>query len=149
MKGFERSNPLFSLCGLNCGLCPMHLGHHCPGCGGGAGNQSCKIAKCSLEHGGLEYCFECSDYPCEKYGRIDEFDSFISHQNRKMDMEKAKEIGMEAYNREQTEKIEILNSLLSRYNDGRRKSFFCVAVNLLDLQDIKKIMGANSGKPCF
>ena len=149
MKGFERSNPLFSLCGLNCGLCPMHLGHHCPGCGGGAGNQSCKIAKCSLEHGGLEYCFECSDYPCEKYGRIDEFDSFISHQNRKMDMEKAKEIGMEAYNREQTEKIEILNSLLSRYNDGRRKSFFCVAVNLMDLQDIKKIMGQIPESPAF
>ena len=26
MKGFERKNQLFSLCGLNCGLCPMLLG---------------------------------------------------------------------------------------------------------------------------
>ena len=25
MKGFERKNQLFSLCGLNCGLCPMFL----------------------------------------------------------------------------------------------------------------------------
>jgi hypothetical protein len=23
MKGFERKNQLFSLCGLNCGLCPI------------------------------------------------------------------------------------------------------------------------------
>ena len=33
MKGFERKNQLFSLCGLNCGLCPMLLGNYCGGCG--------------------------------------------------------------------------------------------------------------------
>lgn len=25
MKGFKRNNQLLSLCGLNCGLCPMHI----------------------------------------------------------------------------------------------------------------------------
>lgn len=52
MKDFLRQEPLFSLCGLNCGLCTMHLGGHCPGCGGGAGNQSCSLARCSLQHAG-------------------------------------------------------------------------------------------------
>lgn len=140
MKGFERSNQLLSLCGLNCGLCPMHLGNYCPGCGGGTGNQSCKIAKCSLEHGGFEYCFQCHEYPCEKYLCIDEFDSFISHQNRKADIEKAKEIGIDTYNSEQREKVEILNTLLAHYNDGRRKSFYCVAVNLLDIGELRHII---------
>ena len=36
MKGFKRNNQLLSLCGLNCGLCPMHIDGYCPGCGGGA-----------------------------------------------------------------------------------------------------------------
>lgn len=138
MKGFERENQLFSLCGLNCGLCPMHLDNHCPGCG--TGNQSCKIAKCSLEHGGIEYCFQCGEYPCEKYLHIDEFDSFVTHQNQKSDMEKAKKIGIQDYNTEQIEKVEILKYILTNYNDGRRKTFFCVAVNLLDLQYIKEIL---------
>ena len=53
MKGFVRKDQRLSLCGLNCGLCPMRLGGHCGGCG--AGNQSCKIARCSLEHGGVTY----------------------------------------------------------------------------------------------
>lgn len=141
MKGFERSNQLFSLCGLNCGLCTMHVDYYCPGCGGGAGNQSCKIAKCSLEHGSLEYCFQCNEYPCERYLHIDEFDSFVSHQNQKIDIERAKKIGIDAYNSEQMEKIEILKHLLSSYNDGRRRTFYCIAINLLDLQDVKKIMG--------
>ena len=56
MKDFLRQEPLFSLCGLNCGLCTMHLGGHCPGCGGGAGNQSCSLARCSLQHGGVAFC---------------------------------------------------------------------------------------------
>ena len=36
---------------MNCGLCPMFLNKNCPGCGGGEGNQTCKIARCSMEHG--------------------------------------------------------------------------------------------------
>ena len=140
MKGFHRDNQLFSLCGLNCGLCPMHLNKYCPGCGGGEGNQSCKIAKCSLEHDGVEYCFRCREYPCEKYEHIDEFDSFITHSNRKADLKKAREIGIEAYNAEQTEKTELLNLLLANYNDGRKKTLFCVAVNLLELQEINEIL---------
>ena len=117
----------------------MLLGNHCGGCGNG--NQSCKIAKCSLEHEGIEYCYECRQYPCEKYQHIDEYDSFITHRRRKGDLEKARSIGIEQYNLEQQKKTQILSYLLSNYNDGRRKNFFCVAVNLLDLSEIKEAIG--------
>lgn len=138
MKGFERKNQFLSLCGLNCGLCPMFLGNHCGGCGNGS--QSCKIAKCSLEQGNMEYCFECKHYPCEKYQEIDKYDSFITHRRQKSDLEKASIIGIEKYNIEQKEKIQILSYLLSNYNDGRRKNFFCIVVNLLDLPELLEAM---------
>lgn len=138
MKGFERKNQLFSLCGLNCGLCPMFLGKYCVGCGNG--NQSCKIAKCSLEHGKIEYCYECENYPCEKYQYIDKYDSFITHKRQKEDLERVQKIGIEQYNLEQQEKIKILCYLLDNYNDGRKKNFFCVAVNLLELSELKEAM---------
>ena len=133
MKGFNRPNQLFALCGLNCGLCPMFLNKYCPGCGGGEGNQSCKIARCSMEHGGVEYCFQCSEYPCPKYDHIDDFDSFITHRNRKSDMEKAKRFGIDIF--------------LLGYNDGRKKTLFCVAVNLLELQDLQAIIREIERKP--
>lgn len=136
MKGFKRRNQLFSLCGLNCGLCPMFLGKHCGGCGNG--NQSCKIARCSLEHGKIEYCYECENYPCEKYQYIDKYDSFITHKRQKTDIERAQNIGIEQYNLEQQEKTQILSYLLANYNDGRRKNFFCVAVNLLELSELRE-----------
>lgn len=140
MKGFDRDNPLFSLCGLNCGLCPMFLGKYCPGCGGGEGNQSCAIARCAMAHGGVEYCFQCREYPCKTYDHIDDFDSFITHRGRKTDMEKARQSGVEAYTAEQIEKTKILDILLSDYNDGRKKTLFCAAVNLLEIQQLRQIL---------
>ena len=139
MKDFTRSDLLFSLCGLNCGLCSMHLGGHCPGYGGGEGNQPCKIARCSKQHGEPEYCSLCRQFPCENYEKIDEYDSFISHLHQKRDLHKRDEIGTEAYRREQTEKRKMLEWLLLNYNDGRKKTFFSLAVNLMELQDIKEV----------
>jgi hypothetical protein len=88
----------------------------------------------------LEYCFECDEFPCKKYDGADKTDSFITHQNQFADMEKAKQIGIEAYKAELDEKIGILETLLQKHDNGRRKSFYCLAVNLLDLEDIKAVM---------
>ncbi len=140
MKGFERTNLMFSLCGLNCGLCPMKLGGYCPGCGGGPGNQTCSIARCSLSHGNVEYCTECPEFPCEKYDGAEQYDSFITHQCQMRDLERAKNIGIVAYNEELEKKSVILEKLLNEYNDGRKKTFYCVAVNLLSLEDLENAM---------
>ncbi len=137
MKDFIRSNPYFSLCGLNCKLCSMNISGHCGGCG--FGNQSCPIARCSLEHGKPEYCFQCSEYPCERYVDIDKFGSFVTHRNQKADLEKMQRIGEEAYNAEQIKKRQTLDRLLAEYNDGRKKTLFCLAVNLLPLEDLRTV----------
>ena len=118
----------------------MILNQYCPGCGGGEGNQSCSIAKCSLQHGNVEYCSQCKNYPCEKYNNIDDFDSFITHQHQKQDIEKFKKLGIELYSTEQQRKKVLLNHLLNTYNDGRKKTLFCVAVNLLELNDLENII---------
>ena len=70
---------------------------------------------------------------------IDEFDSFITHRNQKTDLEKMQRTGEEAYNSEQIEKRQILDRLLSEYNDGRKKTLFCLAVNLLPLEDLRSV----------
>ena len=147
MKGFTRGETRFSLCGLNCTLCSMHLGGYCPGCGGGAGNQSCAIARCSLEHGGVQFCWECPEYPCPRYEGFDDGDSFVSHHNRQQDIAQARELGLETYLARLEEKRTIPDTLLAHYNDGRRKTFFCTAVYLLPLEDLRRVMAALAGRP--
>jgi len=137
--------PLFSVCGLNCGLCPRYYtvgSSRCPGCVGEGFSDvhpSCGILSC-CQRKGFEYCFECSEFPCQKYDNAGETDSFITQKNQFRDMEKAKN-DFVAYKAELNEKIKILEELLENYDDGRRKSFYCLAVNLLELQDLNSIIG--------
>lgn len=146
MQEYKREYHLFSLCGLNCGLCPMFhtdAKSKCPGCGGtdfSYKHPTCAIVTCSKKHGNVEYCFECNCYPCERYTKQNNKDSFITYKNVKSDIEKARKNGIEKYKAELNEKVEILNFLMSNYNDGRRKNFYCLAVNLLKLKDLRSIL---------
>jgi hypothetical protein len=149
MKNFDRRELLFSLCGLNCGLCTMHLGGCCPGCGGGAGNQSCSIAACSLRHGGVQFCWDCPEYPCPRYQGFDDCDSFVPHRNRKSDVARAQALGLEQYLSQLREKIAILEELLAGYNDGRHKALFDTAVYLLPLEEVRGVMRCLRSRPAL
>lgn len=57
-----------------------------------------------------------------------------------IDNERAKKDGLEPYQQNLSEKMTILERLLADHNDGRRKNFYCIAINLLPLAEIKSIM---------
>lgn len=145
MSDYQRSYPLLSACGLNCGLCPRFYADgssRCPGCGGKgffSTRPSCSIVSCTRRRG-IEFCCECGEYPCKKLDGAECVDSFITHRNMKTDFEKVRSKGLDAYRAELTQKIEILENLLENYNDGWKKSFYCLAVNLLALPDLKSAM---------
>ena len=150
MEYRKRTYPEFAACGLNCGLCPRYYtigSSRCPGCAGEGFSEvhpTCGVLSC-CQRKGIEYCFECSEYPCAKYDGAGVTDSFITQKNQLRDMDKAKQIGMEAYKAELNEKISILKELLENYDDGRRKGFYCLAVNLLELPDVKAVMEQITG----
>ena len=88
----------------------------------------------------MEYCYQCSEYPCKRYDDIDQDDSLISHRNQKKDLSKAKKIGIESYLDEQREKAMILDRLLKEYDDGHKDVFFCLAVNMRPLKELNRLM---------
>ncbi|MCR5630102.1 DUF3795 domain-containing protein [Eubacterium sp.] len=141
LDNFNRTDDLLSLCGLNCGLCGYRLQGGCNGCFKDSSCAAvCQMAPCSVRHGNLQYCFECPEYPCRLYDGFDSYDTLVLHRNQRRDMQKAKEIGMEAYHSEQREKKEILNQLLECYDDGSKAAFFCLAVNRVEVEVLQKIM---------
>jgi hypothetical protein len=145
MQEFKREYPLFALCGLNCGLCPrFHTDgpSRCPGCGGENfrdKHPSCVVITCNKKRDNVEYCFQCSSFPCARYAAAGEADSFITYRNVLRDFDKAKKRGIEAYKKELNEKTAFLRQLLGSYDDGRRKGFYCLAVNLIELPSLRKI----------
>jgi len=146
MKEYNRKNPQFSLCGLNCCLCPRFRttgSSRCPGCGGAdfyEKHPACGVISCSQRHDGVEYCFQCSAYPCNRYTGLNEKDSFITYLHVPTDMDTAKDIGLENYLDQLSKKSHILDILLDEWDSGRLKSYFCLAVNLLPLADLETAM---------
>lgn len=140
----QRSHPQFSLCGLNCALCPRYNTagpSRCLGCGAENFSEfhpTCAIMTCNNKKESVAFCFECSNYPCARYPDEDTKDSFISYQNRKKDVISAQQ-NLNTYLNKINEKNLILNYLLEYHNDGRSKSFYCQAVNLLELEDLNEI----------
>lgn len=145
MKEYRRKHPSFSLCGLNCCLCPrFHTegSSRCPGCGGPdftAKHPSCSVITCSKKHDNVEFCFQCSAYPCKKYEAASQVDSFISYMNVLQDQAEAK-TNLNNYLANLQKKHDILLELLTNYNDGKSKGFYCLAVNLLPLPALNAIM---------
>ena len=141
MEETTRKNPLFSACGLNCGLCPRYNtegSSRCPGCDGenfSAKHPACGFLSCSRRKK-VEVCCLCGEFPCKRFDGADEYDSFITHKNQLIDLYRARDLGLNRYEAELGEKTAILKRLLTEYDDGRRKSFFCLAVNLLPLHEL-------------
>jgi hypothetical protein len=144
---YTRVNPDFSLCGLNCALCPNFHIHtngkfKCPGCGGEVffeNHPSCAIITCSKKHKNIDFCFNCDEYPCKRYLELNEKDSFITYKNREENIKSASE-DLNKYLHELQKKKIILSELLKNYNDGRMKNYYCIAVNLLPLKELEEIM---------
>ena len=141
-----RNYPLFSLCGLNCGLCPRYHTDgtsRCPGCGGhefSLKHPTCAIITCNKKHDNVEHCVQCSSYPCKRYCKPSKVDSFITYKKVICDFNKLNNIGIERFQDELNRKVQILKFLIKNYNDGKKKNFYCISVNLLNLPDLEEIM---------
>lgn len=145
MPFIYRKEPYYALCGLNCCLCPRFNTNgtsKCPGCGGTGfpeKHPSCAVMGCSIKHGSIEYCCECSDYPCKKYDKPSGKDSFASYYKVIENFAEAKN-DLQKYLIELKEKYAFLQTLINEYNDGRLKNFYCVVVNNMEYEDISKLM---------
>ena len=139
--------PTVACCGLDCGLCPMYYTKgpsRCPGCCGPDfinKHPSCLIITCCVKKRNFETCAECSEYPCSKINKWDKYDSFISHKVSLSNLEIIKEEGIEQFLTQQKRRIELLELILEEFNEGRSKSFFCIATALLPIDDLEKCLG--------
>lgn len=104
-------------------------------------HPSCAVINCNERHDKVEYCFECGEYPCEKYRAPAAADSFISYRNVGADMAAAGR-DLEGYLDGLRKKLRCLEKLINDYDDGRSKGFYCRAANLLPLDELESCMAS-------
>ena len=149
-----KKHPAISCCGIDCGLCPRYYTvgtSRCPGCYGEGFDEvhpSCSIINCCVKKRGLEVCAECDDFPCKKYNN-ESFckDSFVTHKRMMTNHRLIAEIGLDAFLERQAERIAFLEAALKRHDNGRSKSYFCLAAALLSVDGLKRALSlAESGE---
>ncbi len=132
-------------CGIDCGLCPrFHTKGNsvCPGCGGinfKEKHPSCGFVTCCVIKKRLDVCSECKDYPCSRFDAEKQgYDSFVSHKKVFANLDIIKCNGIDSFINQQISRMNILEDFLTNYDDGRSKSFFCIASTLLPLAQLKE-----------
>ena len=141
--------PTISVCGLDCGLCPRYYTvgpSRCPGCCGPdffEKHPSCSFITCCVKKRNLEVCAECSDFPCskfksdEEYQQLKETSSYPSYKKVMVNLHYIREHGIERFIGQQKKRIELLETMIADFDDGRSRSFFCKAATLLDLTNLR------------
>ncbi len=133
-------------CGIDCGLCPRFYtkgDSACPGCGGPNfknKHPTCGVLSCCAIKNGFEVCSECKDYQCKRFeSESAGYDSFVTHQKMFVNLEDIRNKGIEQFIENQKIRMNILNDLLANHDDGRAKSFFCIACTLLPIDKLREV----------
>ena len=135
-------------CGIDCGLCPRFYTNGdsaCPGCDGlnfKEKHPSCGFLTCCVIKNGLEICSDCKDYPCKRFdSEKDGYDSFVTHKKVFANLDYIKTNGIENFINNQRVRIDILNCLLTNFDDGRSKNFYCISCALLPVEKLQEKIG--------
>jgi len=143
-----KMHPTIGCCGIDCGLCPRFYtdgSSRCPGCGG-EGFESkhppCSVKSCCTDRRGLDACGQCAEFHCVKYADREkiERDSFVTHKRMFHNHELIRAHGIDRFIASQNERSAILREMLAQFDDGRSKSFFCLAAALLRIEHLRAAM---------
>jgi hypothetical protein len=131
--------PTIGACGLDCGLCPRFYTvgtSRCPGCAGPGFHDkhpTCSFITCCVKNKNLEVCAGCSDFPCAKfksaegYEQAKESSSYPSCKKILPNLYFIKEHGINKFMEKQKKRMQLLKTMMDKFDDGRSRGFFCRA----------------------
>jgi len=141
--------PEIGICGLSCRLCPMYntgAESRCLGCKSPARIAvGCPFITCAIKRKGVEFCWDCEEHPaCEKWRKHREAgkkgDSFTCYQTLEEDIACIQTSGVEEFNRIQKTREKFLKEMVQEFNEGRSKSYYCIASTLLSTDELDEAM---------
>ncbi len=140
-------HPTLGCCGVDCGLCPRYHtvgSSRCPGCYGPDffdKHPSCPFITCCVKKRKHDTCAECDEFPCSRFEGVDKRDSFVTKRRSLSNLDLVREGGLEQFINQQGQRIRLLEAMLAEFNEGRSKSFYCLAAALLPTVDLEASLG--------
>jgi len=134
------------VCGLSCRLCPMYHGDGESRCGGCKSASrmivGCSFITCAVKKKGIEFCWNCEESAkCEKWKKHREaskhHDSFVCYQKLEDNIRYILENGIEEFEKEQIIRENLLKEMLKGFNEGRSKTFYCIASTVTEVKELE------------
>lgn len=138
------------VCGLSCRLCPRFHAEgpsRCAGCKGESRMAAgCPFITCAVKRQGIEFCWDCGQSDgCQRWaahraaGR--ERDSFLSYAALDGNIASVRRMGIDAFIEDQLDRERLLIEMLEEFNEGRSKSYYCVAATVLRPDELRAAIG--------
>jgi hypothetical protein len=150
----EHPNPEVGVCGLSCRLCPHYhtdAESRCGGCKSEARMAvGCPFITCAVKRRGIEYCWECDESgSCERWAGHREYgrtrDTFVCYASLEDNIAAIRRGGLPAFVDEQRAREELLVAMIAEFNEGRSKTFYCIAATVLSLAELRSALASARG----
>lgn len=141
--------PEIGICGLSCRLCPWYHSGGKSRCGGCKSEfrmaAGCPFITCAVKRKGVEFCWDCEESKtCGKWKRHREHgkrrDSFKCYQKLEKDITFIQAHGVDEFGRVQKAREKLLREMLKEFNEGRLKSYYCIAATVLEVDKLKNAL---------
>ncbi len=141
--------PEIGICGLSCRLCPnyhMTTESRCLGCKSeGRMAVGCPFITCAVKKKGIEFCWDCKENEtCEKWEKHrtagKKSDSFKCYQKLEDDIAFIQKNGVHEFEKSQKVREQLLNRMLQEFNEGRSKSYYCIATTVLEIGELEEAL---------
>jgi hypothetical protein len=145
--------PEIGICGLSCRLCPSYnteAKSRCLGCKSeGRIAVGCPFITCALKKKGIEFCWDCEENEtCEKWKKHRETgkkaDSFKCYQKLEEDIAFIQMNGVAEFEKTEVAREELLKEMLQEFNEGRSKSYYCIAATVLEINELKDALSKSA-----
>jgi len=105
----------------------------------------CPFITCAVKKKGVEFCWDCEESnDCEKWRKHRDFsrrvDSFKCYQTLEDDISFIRQNGVEEFEKDQSYREQLLKEMLSEFNEGRSKSYYCIAATVLKTDELKEAL---------
>ena len=141
--------PEIGICGLSCRLCPnyhMNTQSRCSGCKSeGRMAVGCPFITCAVKKKGIEFCWDCGENEtCQKWKKHRDAgkrnDSFKCYQKLEDDIAFIQKNGVAEFEKSQKTREQLLQVMLQQFNEGRSKSYFCIAATVLEIGELEEAL---------
>lgn len=105
----------------------------------------CPFITCAVKKKGIEFCWECAEQAdCDRWRRHREAgrtrDSFKCYQKINSDIDFIRENGFDAYWENQQEREKLLKGMISGFNEGRSKNYYCIAATVMEVEELREAL---------